>query len=1097
MTVVCKTNPDYEKLCDYLDALIPATSVTATAAVTGNWNSTSTWVGGALPSAGSIVLIPNGITVTVDGTVVNSILAILNQGVLNFSPTATTSLTVDTIVSGTDNNPTTLPWGEIRIGTKATPIASNHTCTITFSNTGTLAAIWPNDWQQLARGLISMGKLTIYGSYIQPWVALGSSITAGDGTVTLSAPPTNWSAGDVLFLPGTNTANQDESVTVTSISGSVVTLTGTCTYSHTLPTYATLPVINTRRNVLITGTASTTRGGHVMQCHNNDCVIANAAFVNLGRTDKSVHLNNGTFDQNTGIGTPGTNQVGRYALHLHRCMWINVTDNDPMIPVLNCYQTNSPGWGFDNHSSNVNFDSNCCVNNFGACIVNEAGNEIGLYNNNVAARAVGVANGAFLEGSRLNDFGFGGDGFWLQSPGCSMSNNIAFNCQTGYFWYNIGLNEGGTLGVCQFWTAYTRYPQDFPGVPLLDPEAVSMPLFYKNQAAWCSGNSATISYHQNLGVPIPRPYTVIDTLIADLAPTNLNMNGDSSRITFQNCTCKGDNSTGSVNMRAGAYADGIKLLNMHMENCKTCVMLPGETVNLVQGGYYDAPTAFLIPRQSGNRYSNRFLQFTGTITFGGTVTTQYNLNTTGVFSAYGFALSYGVRSFFPPDNILYPDGRQLYWPEQVAAAVPFASGIGLPVGPTGIPPQLIGMTTQQIWNSYGIAVGGSVAPPGAVPIPGTDGLAGPPTPINVWFQQMSVDSANVNQPYTIQYAVVTNGSQGPIVTDPTPVTLSVGWNLIKRTINGQATTFMVWGIQPNPGQLASVTTLAASSSQIVYGQGVTLTATVIPASGAGIPTGVVTFFDGQTVLGTGNLVNGSVAITTGALALGAHTLSAAYGGDGTYATSTGTTSLSVVQDSSITTLTSSGNPAVSGQLVILTAGVTAGPPGAGNPTGTVAFKDGTTNLATAVMGGGQAVYATSGLSPGTHNITSSYSGDVNFTPSQATLTQTVSQGGTTFVNLIVNVNPSNFGQTITFAITVIPTHPSTLVPTGTVTMIDGVAVLGVLTIDSRGQALFAIGTLSVGTHNITAAYGGDQFFTPSVSPVLKQQVIQPKTPLPT
>jgi hypothetical protein len=836
-----------------------------------------------------------------------------------------------------------------------------------------------------------------------------------------------------------------------------------------------------------------------MQCHNNDCVIANAAFVNLGRTDKSIPLNNGTFNNNTGVGTPGTNQVGRYALHMHRCMWLGVTDSDPPIPVLNCYQTNSPGWGFDNHSSNVNMDSNVCTNCFGACFVCEAGNEIGIFHNNVGLRATGVTNGDFLEGTRLNDYGFGGESFWFQSPGCSVSYNIAYNSRTGFYWYNVGLNEGGTLGVCQFWAAYTVDPTDWPNQPLLDPQAVSMPLCYKNQAAWCVANAFTLSYHQDLTHPIPNPSTKVDTCVMDATPTSIDMNGDSSRITFQNCTCRSDNSSGSVNIRAGAYADGIKLLNMHVENAKICAMLPGETVNLVQGGYYDAPTAFQIPRQSGNRYSNRFIQFTGTITFGGTVTTQYQLYNTGpVFNVGGFAQAYGSRSIFPPDNIIYTDGRQLYWPEQAAAAVPFPSGQGLPVGASGIPPQLLGLTAQQIWNAYGIAVAGSVAPPSAVPIPETNGLAGPPTPINTWFLQQSQLQANINSPYTIQYNIVTNGVQGPVISDPNPETLVVGWNLLKRTINGQATTFFVWGIQPNPGQVASVTTLAASSNQVVYGQQITLTATVTPASGSGVPTGNITFTDGSTTLGTGTLVNGSTAITISAMPLGMHTLIANYGGDGTYATSTGTSSVSVVQDSSMTTLLSSSNPSFLGQLVVLTANVAPGPPGGGGPTGTVAFKDGTNTMATVNLAAGNAVFSTTNLTAGSHNLSANYSGDTNFMASSGSVVQQVNQGGTTIVNLINNLNPSQFGQTVTFAITVIPTHTTMLVPSGTVTMTDGTTVIGSVTLNSNAQALFAISTLSIGLHNIAATYSGDSNFTPSVSPTIKQQVLQPpKTPPPT
>jgi hypothetical protein len=67
---------------------------------------------------------------------------------------------------------------------------------------------------------------------------------------------------------------------------------------------------------------------------------------------------------------------------------------------------------------------------------------------------------------------------------------------------------------------------------------------------------------------------------------------------------------------------------------------------------------------------------------------------------------------------------------------------------------------------------------------------------------------------------------------------------------------------------------------------VTFTAT-IEWDGPVTPTGTVTFYDGQTLLGTAELtvVNGQVqaTFTTSALDLGSHTILAIYSGDSTYA----------------------------------------------------------------------------------------------------------------------------------------------------------------------------------------------------------------------
>jgi uncharacterized protein (DUF2141 family) len=81
--------------------------------------------------------------------------------------------------------------------------------------------------------------------------------------------------------------------------------------------------------------------------------------------------------------------------------------------------------------------------------------------------------------------------------------------------------------------------------------------------------------------------------------------------------------------------------------------------------------------------------------------------------------------------------------------------------------------------------------------------------------------------------------------------------------------------------ISATTTTALSSSQnpSALGQSVAFTATVA-TSGSVIPTGMVTFMDGSTTLGTGTLNSFGIAIyTTSNLVLGQHSMTAVYGGD--------------------------------------------------------------------------------------------------------------------------------------------------------------------------------------------------------------------------
>jgi hypothetical protein len=100
--------------------------------------------------------------------------------------------------------------------------------------------------------------------------------------------------------------------------------------------------------------------------------------------------------------------------------------------------------------------------------------------------------------------------------------------------------------------------------------------------------------------------------------------------------------------------------------------------------------------------------------------------------------------------------------------------------------------------------------------------------------------------------------------------------------------------------------VTSSVNPSIFGQSVTFTATVANTAGAGIstaaPTGSVQFMDGASLLGT-SPVSGldSAILTTNALAVGLHSITAVYiNADGNFQKSTSTSLAQVVQDFSIT-----------------------------------------------------------------------------------------------------------------------------------------------------------------------------------------------------
>jgi hypothetical protein len=179
---------------------------------------------------------------------------------------------------------------------------------------------------------------------------------------------------------------------------------------------------------------------------------------------------------------------------------------------------------------------------------------------------------------------------------------------------------------------------------------------------------------------------------------------------------------------------------------------------------------------------------------------------------------------------------------------------------------------------------------------------------------------------------------------------------------------------------ASVAALKSSPNPSVFGEEVTFTATVNPAGvSSNTPTGTVVFDDGQTPIEVLSLTNGSASFNTGALSVGSHNITATYGGDANFATSTSSILTQVVDKASTTTtLLGAPNPANVGQTVTLTATVAAVSPGAGSPTGIVTFSEGAATLGTGTVSSGVATLNISTLSAGSHTIIASYGGDTNF-----------------------------------------------------------------------------------------------------------------------
>lgn len=191
---------------------------------------------------------------------------------------------------------------------------------------------------------------------------------------------------------------------------------------------------------------------------------------------------------------------------------------------------------------------------------------------------------------------------------------------------------------------------------------------------------------------------------------------------------------------------------------------------------------------------------------------------------------------------------------------------------------------------------------------------------------------------------------------------------------------------------------------------------------------------------------------------------------GTIATS-GKYTFAVDAVNTTTTLAATpASPQVEGTPVTLTATVTQAK-GTDKPTGTVQFKDGTTNLGTpvAVDATGKAVLTTSDLTVGSHSLTAEYvpaDGAFNGSVSAASTFQvTAAPAATTTTAVAVNRLTGKAFENVELTATVSP------IAAGTVQFKEGTSNIGApVTVDATGVASLTTDTLGAGAHSITAVF---------------------------
>jgi uncharacterized protein (TIGR03437 family) len=346
--------------------------------------------------------------------------------------------------------------------------------------------------------------------------------------------------------------------------------------------------------------------------------------------------------------------------------------------------------------------------------------------------------------------------------------------------------------------------------------------------------------------------------------------------------------------------------------------------------------------------------------------------------------------------------------------------------------------------------------------------------------------------------------------------------------------------QPSQGVTIGV---ASSANPATFAEPVTFSVTVSPAvAGGAVPTGTVA----ATVLGSDTLASATldatghatltVPQTTSAtslpwgLATGTNAITVTYGGDSNYVQAQ-TAFNEIVNKANTATFISAPNalfgaaPGVVGVVSIQETPVTKNfaIPGSGNPitnpTGNVAFYNGTTLLGTVTLSPAELFQSTATLATSVAPTSVVYSGDINYNSSTWTST-TPPAGAAVVITLASSANPVIYGAALTIAATVSPAAAGGPTPTGTLTFFDGSQNLGwIASLDSTGRGTMPIPeplatplvcaptcptdvsamVLSAGSHTITVSYSGDANYRAATSSALSPPVslVQQITKAPT
>jgi hypothetical protein len=531
-----------------LSAQVPSlcASPTIRSVANGSWGTASTWDQNRVPTITDDVNVRHVLTYTrVEAECLDL------DGELHASRTQDSTARVGTTLVDVA--------GWLDLGTTASPLSAGVTAEYVIANLPLDLGLDP---EQFGIGILVRGRFTSHGAPKTPWLRLSGEPAQGQSSLPLGVVPVGWFAGDRLVIPDSRQKEPPYVPSFVTYSGGtsvspfpqahkgVRDLTGTLRF---------LPHVgNLSRNVVIRSENPAGTRGHVLVTENALVDLRWTRFADLGRTKWEGWLDSTTFDSFGNLTKIGTNQIGRYGIHLHHLKTKAVLVGLAIERVTK--------WGVAIHDSHFSsLTDSVIVDAGGASVMTEDGSETGniiARNLIVLSKGTGSPDSA---GRGFKEFGFEGSCLWLAGPFNLVRDNVCANA------WALGYT------VMPFAPALVDTPNGKRNVnafPLVEFARNEVYASYYGGQFWDVGaRSADYSF------TVPG-----ESVVKDLVGWNLAKRGiyhyPTNRLTYDGLVLLNDPAmvwTNPVGLDFGDYSQrNVTIKNSELSGFRTCVAIPNK-----------------------------------------------------------------------------------------------------------------------------------------------------------------------------------------------------------------------------------------------------------------------------------------------------------------------------------------------------------------------------------------------------------------------------------------------------------------------------------------------------------------------------------------